>query len=484
MRRRVRRRLRKAGTRVAALGTITAFALLSQGCHAPRLLRNIRARGELRVVTLNIPTCYYIGARGPTGLEYDLASRFAASLGLRLKIYAVRNEADMRAALASGRADIAAAQITADTAWNEAGAPAAPYAEIPQLVVYRSGQPAPDNLPHLRNATLIVQANSPQEGILQKLRRVAPFLKWTTVPADTSPLQELEDGVAGYAIVDARAYAYARHLYPGTRVAFALPQTRPIQWMVRQGAPALMRAVNHFFHSLRASGELARLMRRDSAGTDSLHYAESRLFEQYFATRLPHYRTWFKEAAARYGFDWCLLAAMGFQESRWNPAAISSAGAKGVMMLTSDTAQEMGLTDRANARESIFAGARYLAQVRKMIPTHIPQPDRTWFLVASYNIGFGHVEDARVLAQRMGLNPDSWTQVSRVLPLLAQRRWYRQTQYGYAQGWQAVDYVKRVQEFMQLLEWHPGDGGLVETALREVGRRTGTTAAAGRAATL
>ncbi len=474
MRRRIRRRLRKVGPRVATLTTLTAFALLAQGCRAPSVLGQIRERGELRVVTLNLPTCYYIGARGPKGLEYDLASRFAASLGLRLKIYAAPNEADMRADLASGRADIAAAQITANTAWDEAGAPAAPYAEIPQLVVYRSGQPAPDNLPHLQNATLIVQKDSPQEGILQRLRLVAPFLKWSALPSGTTPLQELEDGVAGYAIVDARAYAYARHLYPGTRVAFALPQARPVQWMVRQGAPELMQAVNHFFHSIRASGELTRLMQHDSANTDSLHYAESRLFELYFARRLPRYRAWFQKAAVRYGFDWCLLAAMGFQESRWNPAAISTAGAKGVMMLTSDTAQEMGITDRANARESIFAGAHYLAEVRKMIPTHIPQPDRTWFLVASYNIGFGHVEDARVLAQRMGLNPDSWKQVSRVLPLLAQRRWYSQTQYGYAQGWQAVDYVKRVQEFMQLLEWHPGDGVLVRTTLKEPARMTGT----------
>ena len=118
VRRRIRRRLRKVGPRVATLTTLTAFALLAQGCRAPSVLGQIRERGELRVVTLNLPTCYYIGARGPKGLEYDLASRFAASLGLRLKIYAVPNEADMRSDLASGRADIAAAQITSNTPWD------------------------------------------------------------------------------------------------------------------------------------------------------------------------------------------------------------------------------------------------------------------------------------------------------------------------------------------------------------------------------
>lgn len=474
MRRRIDKQLSAVGPRLITITLITAFALLAQRDRTPTVLEHIRTRGELRVVTLNRPTCYYLGARGPKGLEYDLASRFAASLGLRLKIYAVADEADMQSALASGRADIAAAQITADAAWDEVGAPSRPYAQIPQLVIYRSGQPAPANLPHLQNVKLIVRPNSPQEGVLQRLRLVAPFLKWAPAHGAT-PLQDVADGKDGYAVVDARTYSYARYLYPDTSVAFALPQRRPVQWMVRQGAPDLMRAVNHFFHHIRASGELARLMRTDSGADSPFQYERSRLFDLYFVQRLPRYRAWFQQAAALYGFDWRLLAAIGFQESRWNPAAISTAGAKGVMMLTSDTAQEMGITDRANAKESIFAGAHYLAKVRAMIPTHIPEPDRTWFLVASYNVGFGHVEDARVLAQKMGLNPDSWAQVSRVLPLLAEHRWYSHTKNGYAQGWQPVEYVKRVQQFMKLLEWRPGDGVLLQTALKTPAPRANAT---------
>ena len=468
-------KLRGVGARLITTTAITAFALLAQRDRTTTPLERIHSRGELRVVTLNLPTCYYLGARGPKGLDYDLASRFAASLGLGLKIYAVANVAQMRAALASGRADIAAAQIAANAAWDRVGDPSAPYAEIPQLVIYHSGHTAPDNLPHLEDAKLIVRPDSPQEEVLRKLRLVAPFLTWTATKPGTAPLQDVESGGDGYAIVDARAYAYARQLYPNTSIAFALPQRRPVQWMVRPGAPELMRAVNHFFHSMRSSGELARLKRRDSGRTDTFHYERSRLFELYFEQRLPRYRAWFKQAAARYGFDWRLLAAIGFQESRWDPTAVSNRGAEGVMMLTSNTAQEMGVTDRANAKASIFAGAHYLAQLRKMVPTHIPQPDRTWFLVAAYNVGFGHVEDARVLAQRMGKDPDSWAQVSKVLPLLAEHRWYSKTKYGYAQGWQPVRYVQRVQEFMQMLEWQPGDGVLIQTSVKEPAQATGTT---------
>jgi membrane-bound lytic murein transglycosylase F len=440
------------------------MAMLVQRSNTRTLLDQIRAQGELRVVTLNLPTCYYIGPQGPTGLEYDLARKFADELGVRLKIFTVPNQAALQAALASGRADIAAAQISADAAWRQVGQPATAYAQIPQLVIYRQGEPAPTGVPQLHYAKLEVRAGSPQAHVLQKLKLVAPFLQWEDTPSKDSPLQDVASGQAGYAVVDARAYGYEHYLYPNVRVAFALPQRRPVQWIVRRDAPELLRVVDNFFASLRRSGQLHALMRKDSGNATSIHIRQPQLFEVDFIQRLPRYETWFEEAAARYHLDWRLLAAMGFQESRWNPGAISAAGAKGVMMLTADTAQQMGVTNRANARASIFAGAHYFAQVLKMWPDHIPEPDRIWFAVASYNVGFGHVEDARVLAQRLGKNPDSWKQVSRVLPLLTEPRWYLQSEYGYCQGWQPVMYVARVQEFLHLLEWQPASQGIIETA--------------------
>lgn len=440
------------------------MALLVHGSSTRTVLEQIRARGELRVVTLNLPTCYYIGPQGPTGLEYDLAKEFAHDLGVRLRIFAVANEAALREAIASGRADIAAAQITANGAWRAVGDPAAPYAQIPQLVIYRRGEPAPRDLPQLQYTKLLVRSGSPQEAVLKELHLVAPFLQWEGTSHGDTPLQDVAAGEVGYAVADERAYAYEHNLYPDVRVAFTLPQARPVQWIVRPGAPELLHAVNNYFTSLRASGQLAKLMQRDSGHFGTIHYEQSRLFELYCVQRLPRYREWFEQAAARYHLDWRLLAAIGFQESRWNPAAISSVGAAGVMMLTSDTAAEMGVADRANAKASIFAGARYLAEVFKMIPDHIPAPDRTWFAVAAYNVGFGHLEDARVLAQKLGKNPDSWAAVRAVLPLLTIPRWYEQTTYGYAQGWQPVAYVARVREFLRLLEWQPANGVLVETA--------------------
>jgi peptidoglycan lytic transglycosylase F len=442
-----------------------AAALLLAGCSrapSPSALQQVRARGELRVVTLNLPTCYYLGAQGPEGLDYDLAARFAGELGVRLKIYAVASEAAMRSELALGRADIAAAQITASPDWSQVGEAAAPYAEIPQLVVYRRDEPRPRDTLQLESAKLAVPAGSAQERLLERMKEIlAPQLSWVeTAPSAADPLEDVDSGQARYAIVDARTYSYARHLYPDIEVGFTLPEKRPVQWIVRRGGADLVHAVNDFFQGLTASGELNRLMQKESGDASSFHYEELRLFQVSLTQRLPLYRAWFQQAAAKYGVDWRLLAAIGFQESHWDPQATSPNGAMGVMMLTSNTAEAMGIRnrDRADARDSIFAGARYLAEVRSMVPTHIPEPDRTWFTVAAYNVGFGHVEDARIIAQRLGKNPDSWAEVSQELPKLAEPRWYMRAKCGYAQGWQPVEYVKHVRQFLQLLEWQSEDG--------------------------
>ncbi|HEY7890266.1 MAG TPA: membrane-bound lytic murein transglycosylase MltF [Steroidobacteraceae bacterium] len=437
-----------------------AMALLASCAQAPSALQQIRARGELRVVTLNLPTCYYLGAQGPEGLEYDLASRFAAQLGVRLKIYTVPNEAGIRSELASGHADIAAAQLTDAASWWRAGQAAAPYAQIPQLVVYRRDEPQPRDTLQLESARLAVRAGSPQEQLLARMRQIlAPHLTWVeTAPSSADPLEDVDSGQARYAIVDARTYSYAHHLYPDIRVGFTLPEKRPIQWIVRRGQTDVLQAVNSFFHVEETSADLAHLMQRDSGDASSFQYEELRLFQVSLTQRLPHYRAWFEQAAAQYGLDWRLLAAIGFQESRWDPQASSPNGAVGVMMLTSNTAQAMDIKNRADPRQSIFAGARYLAEVRSMVPTHIPEPDRTWFTLAAYNVGFGHVEDARIIAQTLGKNPDSWADVSKELPKLAEPRWFTRAKCGYAQGWQPVEYVEHVRQFMQLLEWQPDDG--------------------------
>lgn len=439
---------------------MVAATLLASCAPQPSALDGIWARNEIRVVTLNIPTCFYFGAQGTEGLEYKLARRFAAELGVRLVMYPVATERAMQAELAAGRADIAAAQVTATREWQRVGEASEPYGHIAQLVVYRRDKVRPRGTLQLESAKLAVRAGSPQEQTLEKLKKtVAPTLQWVdTAPNNADPLADVDSGEADYALIDDREFSFSQHLYPNVLIGFTLPEERPVQWIVRRGAHDLLVATNHFFRNVSASGRLAKLQLEETGDVRPFQYEESREFQANLSERLPRFQPLFEAASAQTGVDWRLLAAIGYQESKWNPLAESADGALGLMMLTSDTAEAMGIADRSNAAQSISAGARYFASVHEKIPQRIPEPDRTWFAVAAYNVGFGHVEDARILAQTRGKNPDSWQDVKEHLPLLGEERWYSLVKRGYARGWEPVQFVDRVQRFLTLLEWQPGDG--------------------------
>ena len=453
--------------RAIALAAIVLLLATAGGCEKfkpPAIfhksaVQQIRARGELRVVTLNLPTCYYLGAQGTEGLEFDLASAYAASLGVKLHMYPVPNERAAQAEIAAGRADIAAASLTSSLDWTRVADAANPYTLVPQLVVYQRGGVQPRDTLQLESAKIAVRAGSPQERILQRLKStVAPTLQWEeTAPSGADPVEDVESGGAQYAITDEREFSFAHHLYPNVLVGFALPEKRPVQWMVRRDMPDLLKSVNAFFRDLAASGRLPQMVQESSGDTRPFVYEESREFQAHVGSRLPQFRSWFEAAAAQSGIDWRLLAAVGYQESKWDAHAASTEGAVGIMMLTADTAQALGIKDRTNPEQSIAGGARYLAQVREMIPERIAEPDRTWLTIAAYNVGFGHLEDARIIAQSRGKNPDSWADVRAALPLLAQERWYEQAKRGYARGWEPVQFVDRIQRYLTLLEWQPGE---------------------------
>jgi len=175
-------------------------------------------------------------------------------------------------------------------------------------------------------------------------------------------------------------------------------------------------------------------------------------FHSHIETRLPHLRAPFELAARETGFSWRVLAALGYQESRWRPAAVSHRGAQGVMMLMPETAKKMGVKNVFSPDENIRGGARYLAYMRERIPQRIRDPDRTWMAMAAYNVGIGHLEDARIITQMRKKNPDRWMDVRANLPRLSDPHWHTKVKRGYANGKETVQFVERVTQFAAVLE--------------------------------
>jgi membrane-bound lytic murein transglycosylase F len=447
--------------RAFKLATASIACVLLGTCQrVPSTLEQILALGELRVVTRNSPTAYYFGADGPEGPEYDLAKQFAAELGVALYIYTVPGYADIRANVASGQAHLAAAGLSISDTWGDNVAFGPPYQQVRQHLVYRQGRAKPRSLADVNGMHLEVVAGSAQADGLRRMRDRHPELAWVERRADTLELLgDIANGDVDYTIADSTEFALGRNFHPQIRVAFDLLAGESLAWALNARDATLRERVEEFFSELTRNGRLAGVLERYYGRSDRFDYVGARGFIRHVQSRLPRYRQWFEEAATTVGEDWRLLAAIGYQESRWDAAAVSPTGVRGLMMLTETTAQQLGVADRTDPHQSIRGGAQYFASVRQKIPARVPEPDRTWLALAAYNVGFGHLEDARVLAQSAGRNPDSWQDVRAFLPLLAQEYWYTQTRRGYARGWEPVRYVDNIRSYLDILEWVAADSG-------------------------
>lgn len=212
------------------------------------------------------------------------------------------------------------------------------------------------------------------------------------------------------------------------------------------------------------------------AHLEAMRHGGNKLFAQRIETRLPRYQGLMQSAARNHGLDWPLIAAMSYQESFWDPDATSPTGVRGLMMLTLQTAKELSVTDRLDPRESIHGGARYFAQLRDRLPASIAEPDRTWMALAAYNMGMSHLEDARVLTQHLGKNPNVWTDVKQHIPKLQDQRYYKHLPNGYARGKEAVAYVERIRQYRTILTWHDNIDQYGLAVVRDGERFAGTLA--------
>jgi membrane-bound lytic murein transglycosylase F len=269
-------------------------------------------------------------------------------------------------------------------------------------------------------------------------------------------IRRVARGDTDYAIINSNEFSLLRHYYPEARVAFDLGPTSQVAWALPRGDDSLRESVAAYFAEIEATGELQQILDRYYYASRDFDFVGSRAFVRHLNSRFPRYQQHFEEAELETGIDWRLLAAIAYQESHWNEEAVSPTGVRGLMMLTERTATMMDVADRNDARESILGGARYFEGVLRKIPQRIAAEDRLWLAVAAYNIGFGHVEDARIITQTQGGNPDSWQEVRERLPLLADESWYTSVERGFARGSVPVIYVDNVRRYYALLQWMAG----------------------------
>jgi membrane-bound lytic murein transglycosylase F len=440
----------------ASIGCALALGLSLQACaESDRAgsLEDVQRRGTLVVLTRNAPTTYYEGRDGWQGLEHDLTSAFAKHLGVEVRYRVLGTVAAILEALARGEADLAAAGLTRTEARTLSFRAGPAYQEVEEQVVCRRNGRRATDVAQLTEVELLVPAESSYVESLEALKQDHPGLVWRVSPhlGTEQLLQRVWEREVDCTVADSNIVAINRRYHPELTVMFGLGEPQPLAWLLPPDAEQLEEEANRWFAELAQSGRLARRLHRYYGFIDVFDYVDVSKFRRRVDELLPRYRPLFKEAAETSGLDWTLLAAQAYQESHWNARARSPTGVRGMMMLTLPTARELGVQDRLDPAQSVDAGARYLVRLRQRLPEDIREPDRTWLALAAYNVGMGHLHDARTLARRLGKDPDQWRQLSEVLPLLAERRHFRTLKHGYARGSEPVRYVNRIRDYQDML---------------------------------
>ncbi len=446
---------------LALAGQIVTLILAAR--HQTDPLARLRARGELIVATRESPSTWYPGVEGATGPEHDLVTGLARELGLHVRFVVIDDIDRLLALTRQGAVHMAAAGLTITRERRNTLRFSIPYQQVHEQLVYRRGTPRPKSLDRIPPLAIQVVAGSAHEDTLKRLRKRHPALRW--IARRHVDLHELLEGVeAGrvrFTVADDNELLLASRIYRHLAPAFDLRADAALAWAFPAfGSDALREAANRYLRRIREDGSLQRLLDHYYGHAGRLNFVDKRAFHRHLRERLPALRPFFEWAERQTGIDWRLLAAIAYQESHWNPKAVSPTGVRGVMMLTRDTARQLGVDDRLDPEQSILGGARYLRIVEEKLPARITEPDRLWLTLAGYNIGFGHLEDARILAQKAGEDPDRWSAVRRHLPRLNHRDIAEQVRHGRADGIQAVEYVENIRNYYDLLVWydnHPED---------------------------
>jgi membrane-bound lytic murein transglycosylase F len=402
------------------------------------------------------PTTWFRGTDGDAaGLDRDLAELFAAELGLALKIMPVASPTQLMAAIASGEAQLGAGGFFRPAAGFESE-PASPllythgYYAIEPVLVYNSDGFRPESWDDLSGEEVGIVEGT---GLLARIRADHPDVRWRALEPSAAEglIEQVSEGQLGYAVVASNEAVAARNVFLNVETAFAVGPKQDVVWILSPKQASLRDQANAFFDRIRKNGTLQRLIDRYVGYAQRVEHIDASAFQDRIRAVLPSYLALFHQAQQQSGVEWRLIAAIAYQESHWDPQATSATNVRGMMMLTEETARRLRVADRLDARQSIVAGARYLADLKRGLPQRIAEPDRTWIALAAFNIGIGHLEDARVLAARQKLNPDSWSDLKKTLPLLAQTDLADQTKYGAARGGQAVVFVETVRAYYDVL---------------------------------
>ncbi len=422
-------------------------------CRENRALDRIKKTGTITVITRNNAHCYYTYRDQEMGFEFELAKAFADYLGVGLKVKVCKSWGELLLSLDKARGDFVAASMTIIPSRLELADFSNEYLSVQQVVITHKNNFQINSMEDLQGKTIRVRGETSYEERLKKLKEKRFDI---SIQADHNVsteeiIEDVAKGRTDITVADSNVALLNRRYYPDIRIALPIGEPQSLGWAVKKGERALLDKINTFFDKIKQDGTFDDIYKQYYAYVEKFDHLDVKKFQQRIKARLPKYKQIIRKASERYGFDWRLVAALIYQESQFNPRARSFTGVKGLMQLTLPTAQEMGIENRLDPEQSIMGGIRYLHKLYGLYD-QAQGLDRLLIALAAYNVGKGHVLDARRLASKMKLDPNKWSSMEKTLPLLSNRRYYKKTRYGYCRGSEPVFHVQSILTYYDILK--------------------------------
>lgn len=420
-------------------------------------LEKIQDKKRLDVIILNAPTVYYVGSVEYQGFEYDLISAYAKSINVELNLTVVHTIAEALDLTRKDIGDITVASLAA-TPEREKEFTFGPFYHsiTEQLICHNSlykKKKMPKNLYDLSGLNIIVGKDTHYESTLSKIKNIVDDFDFNVSEQLSTEqlLAEVWEKKIDCTVANSNVFRLNQRYYPELAHAMNLSDRKNLGWILRKGDDTLTESLFRWLNKYERSGALAELNGFYYEFLNVFDYYDTKVFYKRLKSTLPKYEKYFKKAGKKYNIPWKILAAQSYQESHWKPNAKSHTGVRGMMMLTKATAKLLKVKNRLSVQGSIDGGARYFNMMKKKFPKEVSGKNLWAFALAAYNVGLGHVYDAQKLAKKLNKNPNSWKDLKTVLPLLSQKKYYKNLKYGYARGSEPVRYIDAIQHYYDII---------------------------------
>jgi membrane-bound lytic murein transglycosylase F len=437
--------------------------LQSDGPKAAIDLADIRERGYISALVDNNSFSYFIYKGRSMGYEYELLKILAKHLEVELRIRVVSGIEHAISQLNEGEGDILAFPLTVTKERTEIVDFTRAQFESYQVLVQRK----PENwrqIPRDQLDKMLVRKPTeligrevyvmPGSSFAQRIKHLSEeiggeiLVRYDSADAETEHLiRAVAMGEIDYTITDHLIARVNSNYYPNLDVETILSLPQQISWAVRKNSPELLSAINDWLAQIKKEPTFMVIFNRyfNSPRTSLLRATSD--YSSLGGNKISPYDKLIKEEAERLGWDWRLLAAVVYQESKFDPEGESWAGARGLMQLMPETANRFGVTDTSDPRQSLRGGVRFLKHLNDYWERDIPDPDeRLKFMLASYNAGLTHIIDARKLTVKYGDDPTDWSVVESFLLKKSNPDYYRDpvVMAGYCKCEEPVNYVREI----------------------------------------